>query len=90
MSVNFLIINGDKDLQIDAESLNALEKIKNDNMTMKIIPGMNHLLKQQIDDSSILKLKQIYKKLEKEPVSEALIKVVTRWLFDMERIRGVK
>lgn len=90
LSVPFLIINGDKDLQIDAESLNALEKIKNDNMTMKIIPGMNHLLKQQIDDSSILKLKQIYKKLEKEPVSEALIKVVTRWLFDMERIRGVK
>lgn len=90
LSVPFLIINGDKDLQIDAESLNALEKIKNDNMTMKIIPGMNHLLKQQIDDGSILKLKQIYKKLEKEPVSEALIKVVTRWLFDMERIRGVK
>lgn len=90
LSVPFLIINGDKDLQIDAESLNALEKIKNDNMTLKIIPGMNHLLKQQIDDGSILKLKQIYKKLEKEPVSEALIKVVTRWLFDMERIRGVK
>lgn len=90
LSMPILVVNGDKDLQIDAEAHIALEKLKNDNLTIKIINEMNHMLKQQSDEVSILKLKQIYKKSEKFPISEELLQLVTQWLFDVENHRGAK
>lgn len=90
MSINhpFLVINGDKDLQIDNSSLSKLETLNNPNKSIVTIAGMNHMLKYQIEACSILKLKQIYMKMVKLPISDELLIEITKWLNNMENNGG--
>lgn len=75
-----LIINGDKDVQINPKAIEAVIALNNQNLTVEIIPNMNHMLKEQDGSTSMLKLNKIYKLMEKHPLSDRLINSIEGWL----------
>lgn len=83
ISVPTLIINGDKDVQIDLSGLEKLKKLSNHNLNIKTITGMNHILKTQTEEASMLKLKKIYKALEKNNISESLLISIKIWILKL-------
>ncbi|PVW16344.1 alpha/beta hydrolase family protein [Marixanthomonas spongiae] len=76
LNVPVLIVNGDKDLQVQISEAEALQKAK-PNATYKVIPKMNHVLKEI--DGGYVENSQSYSQAEL-PVSEELIAVITKFI----------
>ncbi len=75
LSIPVLIINGDKDIQVTPEDAELLHRAKEDS-EIKIIPGMNHVLKHIENDDD--NMKSYYS--EDFPVSEQLIEIITAFI----------
>jgi uncharacterized protein len=75
-----LAITGSKDLQVIPERVFEVEKFVKGPVEAKIIQGMNHMLREQEEDYSILKLKKAYKRTGAKPLSKELKKTMKDWL----------
>lgn len=79
LAIPTLIINGDKDVQINSKAFEEIINLNNSFLTVEVISNMNHMLKEQKESISMLKLKKIYKSMEKFPVSYRLIEAIESW-----------
>ncbi len=76
LNIPVLIINGDKDLQVQVSEAEALHKAK-PGATYKIIPSMNHVLKKI--EGNDLENGKSYNQYNL-PISEELITVITQFI----------
>ncbi|WP_368505796.1 alpha/beta hydrolase family protein [Alkalihalophilus sp. As8PL] len=75
-----LAVTGAKDLQVIPERVFEVEKLVKGPVEAKIIQGMNHMLRDQEEDYSILQLKKAYKQTGTKPLSHELTKTMRDWL----------
>ena len=75
-----LAITGSKDIQVHPEDAKRMGEIVKSPFEYHIIPDMNHLLRNQPEPPSILKIKKIYKKSVKKPLDPELIDVLNKWI----------
>jgi len=80
IAIPTLIIDGDKDVQIDSEANKKVAALNNPNLTIRLIDNMNHLLKIQSESISLINLKKIYKSLQKNSLSQELVENIKEWL----------
>ena len=76
LNIPILIINGDKDLQVQVSEAEALHKAK-PGATYKVIPKMNHVLKSI--DGNDLENSKSYNQYNL-PISEELITIITQFI----------
>lgn len=88
ISIPTLIINGDKDVQIDTEVINKLVSLNNPALTISVVKDMNHLLKIQKEKISLIKLKKIYKSLHKESISKELLSHIGEWFININKVEA--
>ncbi|MFE8697224.1 alpha/beta hydrolase [Cytobacillus sp. FJAT-53684] len=74
-----LAITGSKDVQVNPEHVHVYaEKIKGLVDAYKVTK-MNHLLRDQKEPTSIIKLKSIYKKSISKPLSPEMLEIIKEW-----------
>lgn len=76
LNISVLIVNGDKDLQVQVSEAEALHKAK-PGATYKIIPKMNHVLKEI--EGNDLENSKSYNQYDL-PISKELITVITQFI----------
>ncbi|SEN23577.1 hypothetical protein SAMN05192533_110123 [Mesobacillus persicus] len=74
-----LAITGSKDVQVNPQHVYLLAKNVNGEAEAHVIEGMNHLLRDQDEPVSMLKVKSIYKKSIHKPLSQELYSVLRDW-----------
>ncbi|ERN51369.1 alpha/beta hydrolase [Alkalihalophilus marmarensis] len=75
-----LAVTGSKDVQVTPERVFEVERYAPGEVEAKIIPNMNHMLRDQTEDYSILQLKKAYKQAGSKPLSGKLLTTMKEWL----------
>lgn len=74
-----LAITGSKDVQVNPQHVYLFAEKVEGEAEAHVIEGMNHLLRDQDEPVSMLKLKSIYKKSMTKPLSPELYSVLKDW-----------
>lgn len=74
-----LAITGLKDVQVNPQHVKLFVEKVNGPGEAYNISRMNHLLRDQEEESSMIKLKSIYKKGFKEPLSPEMLSIIKNW-----------
>ncbi|URM32717.1 alpha/beta hydrolase [Cytobacillus firmus] len=74
-----LAITGNKDIQVDPEHVHLFAEKVNGPAESYNVPNMNHLLRDQEEETSMLKLKSIYKRSLSKPLSTEMLDVIEEW-----------
>ncbi len=75
-----LAVGGEKDLQSAPEKVFEVEALVQGETDAQIIPKMNHMLREQEGDYTILQLPKAYKGIGEKPLSTRLITTLESWL----------
>lgn len=75
-----LIISGEKDMQVKPQDANKIAELIGGPTEYHIIENMNHILRQQMQDVSMLNIKKIYKQLVSKPLDYELLDRLADWL----------
>lgn len=76
-----LAITGDKDIQADYEDLKQIEKLGRENIDCRVIPNMDHLLKEYTGEKSVIHLKAQYRKGTSLPIHPMLKSELESWML---------
>ncbi|WP_282174066.1 alpha/beta hydrolase [Cytobacillus firmus] len=74
-----LAITGNKDVQVDPEHVHLFAEKVNGPAESYNISNMNHLLRDQEEETSMLKLKSIYKRSLSKPLSAEMLDIIEEW-----------
>lgn len=83
LTCQVLAVHGSKDVQSPLEPFNYLKNLNLNHVHMVMIDDMNHMLKKQQEQISLLALKKIYKKSASEPIASELVHEIVTWLQAM-------
>ncbi|MEH7484936.1 alpha/beta hydrolase [Neobacillus drentensis] len=75
-----LAITGSKDLQVNPDDAKKIASLVKGPSEYHILEGLNHILRNQEEDLSFLKIKKIYMKNLDKPLDSTLISLVNDWL----------
>ncbi|QED46574.1 alpha/beta hydrolase family protein [Cytobacillus dafuensis] len=74
-----LAITGEKDVQVDPKHVHLFKEKVNGPAEAYNVRTMNHLLREQEEPVSMLKLKSIYKKGFSKPLSPEMLSIMKNW-----------
>ncbi|MBS4191944.1 hypothetical protein KHA94_17390 [Bacillus sp. FJAT-49705] len=74
-----LAITGEKDVQVDPMHVHLFKEKVNGPADAYNVRAMNHLLREQEEPVSMLKLKSIYKKGFSKPLSPEMLSIMKNW-----------
>lgn len=74
-----LAITGLKDVQVNPDHVKVFVEKVNGPGEAHNISMMNHLLRDQEEEVSMIKLKSIYKKSFKKPLSQEMLSIIKKW-----------
>ncbi|KON85538.1 hypothetical protein AF332_00865 [Sporosarcina globispora] len=75
-----LAITGNKDVQVNAEHVHLFAEKVNGPAESYNVPMMNHLLRDQEEETSMIKLKSIYKSSLSKPLSAEMLYILKEWV----------
>ncbi|WP_088103316.1 alpha/beta hydrolase [Halalkalibacter urbisdiaboli] len=75
-----LAVTGSKDLQVTPEKVHDIHELVQTESEAVVIPNMNHILRHQEEDYSILQIKKAYKGSGEKPISPQFIEAINSWL----------
>ena len=75
-----LAITGSKDIQVTPQDAEVIASLVNGPSEYYILDGMNHILRNQTEELTILGLKKLYAKNLDKPLDERLVVLLTDWL----------
>ncbi|RBP88380.1 hypothetical protein DFO70_1142 [Cytobacillus firmus] len=74
-----LAITGKKDVQVNPEHVHLFAEKVNGPAEGYNVPKMNHLLRDQEEETSMIKLKSIYKGSLSKPLSAEMLNIIEDW-----------
>ncbi|AND38056.1 MULTISPECIES: alpha/beta hydrolase [Cytobacillus] len=74
-----LAITGKKDVQVNPDHVHLFAEKVNGRAESYNVPKMNHLLRDQEEEASIVKLKSIYKGSLSKPLSAEMLNIIENW-----------
>ena len=75
-----LAIHGDKDPLVDSSLLEELASLVKGKSEYYIIKDMEHGLRVQTEEKSVLNVKKMYKVINRRPLNQAGLDVISKWL----------
>ncbi|WP_017729189.1 alpha/beta hydrolase [Halalkalibacterium ligniniphilum] len=75
-----LAITGEYDVQVTPERVHEIHELVQGKSEAVVVPKVNHMLRDQEEQLSILDLKKAYKKVGDKPISEEFMIALSRWL----------
>ncbi|MGB3259797.1 alpha/beta hydrolase [Paenisporosarcina sp.] len=76
-----LAIHGDKDPLVENAHLNELSSLVQGSSDFHIIKNMEHGMRTQIEEKSILKVKKMNKTIQRRPLSPEGLNAISHWLI---------
>lgn len=75
-----LSITGNKDVQVDPRHVHLFAEKVNGPAESYNVSNMNHLLREQEEETSMIKLKSIYKRSLSNPLSAEMLDIIEAWM----------
>jgi uncharacterized protein len=73
-------LQGDKDTLVDNEVLKELPHLVKGECEIHVVPNMEHSLRTQTEEKSILKHQKVFKEVLKRPFNEEALGLISSWL----------
>ncbi|WP_332691842.1 alpha/beta hydrolase [Halalkalibacter lacteus] len=80
VSCPILAVTGSKDVQATPDKVREVASYTKVETETHVIDGMNHMLRDQMEEVGILQLKKVYKNIGEKPLSPVFLEVVKQWL----------
>ncbi|GAE27562.1 abhydrolase [Halalkalibacter wakoensis JCM 9140] len=75
-----LAVTGSKDVQATPDNVFQVKNYVKAEVEPHIITGMNHMLRDQPEDATIMQIKKVYKNIGEKPLSSSFLDVLQNWL----------
>ena len=75
-----MAIHGDKDPLVDSSLLEELASLVKGKSDYYIIKNMEHGLRVQTEEKSVLNVKKMYKVINRRPLNQDGLDVISKWL----------
>lgn len=77
-----LVIEGTKDVQTSPKGLENIRTLSQDNITLRVVEDMNHILREFHGQKSLMNLKKDYARLLDNPLHPGLMEVIQDWYLE--------
>ncbi|MFB5663342.1 alpha/beta hydrolase family protein [Alteribacillus sp. HJP-4] len=81
LSIPILAVNGSRDVQVKGEDVSEIAAAAGGAAEVHVIDNMNHILRIQEEEPSILTAKRLYRKYGREAIASELYDIIQPWIL---------